>query len=127
YGSVNQSLNIRPQKVGNVDAQTFVNKMGAGHDIKAGFGYRTTTAIAGTIWPGNMILANERAGNLQAQLFRQGYGGNKANYLNFYVGDTMTKNRATIDVGVRFDRQDGEALPSDTLANAAFPNVLPGI
>jgi Carboxypeptidase regulatory-like domain/TonB-dependent Receptor Plug Domain len=127
YGSVNQSLNVRPQQVANVDAQTFMNAMGAGHDLKAGFGYRTTDAVSGTLWPGNMILANERAGNLQAQLFRQGYGGNRANYLNFYVGDTITKNRYTIDLGVRFDRQDGEALPSETQANAAFPSVLPGV
>ena len=127
YGSVSQSLNVRPQKVANIDAQSFKNAMGAGHDLKVGLGWRTTEAISGTMWPGNMILANERAGNLQAQLFRQGYGGNKTNYLNVYVGDTITKSRATIDLGVRFDRQDGEALPSDTLANKAFPDVLPGI
>jgi len=36
-------------------------------------------------------------------------------------------NRVTVDVGVRFDRQDGEALPSETLANPAFPSVVPGI
>ena len=33
----------------------------------------------------------------------------------------------TIDLGVRFDRQDGEALPSETIANKAFPNVVPGL
>ena len=33
----------------------------------------------------------------------------------------------TLDLGLRYDRQGGEALPSTTLANAAFPNVVPGI
>ncbi len=127
YGSVSQGLNVRPQKVVNVNAQSFTSRMGASHDIKFGVGYRTTDAIAGTIWPGNGILANERAGNLQAQVFREGRGGNRANYLNFYVGDTIAKNRMTIDLGLRFDRQDGEALPSDTQANPAFPSVVPGI
>ncbi|MEO8680421.1 MAG: hypothetical protein ABI665_15320, partial [Vicinamibacterales bacterium] len=127
YGSVSQSLNVRPQKMANVDLQSFVNRMGAGHDLKVGFGWRTTDAVSGTMWPGNMILANERAGNLQAQLFRQGYGGNRANYVNFYVGDTITRNRMTVDLGVRYDRQNGEALPSETAANAAFPTILPGI
>jgi hypothetical protein len=127
YGSVSQSLNVRPQQVFNVNAQSFMTKMGASHDVKFGVGYRTTKAIAGTLWPGNGILANERANNLQAQVFREGRGGNQANYLNFYVGDTIAKNRVTIDVGLRFDRQDGEALPSETLANPAFPAVVPGI
>lgn len=127
YGSVSQSLNVRPQKVFNVNAQSFQNRMGASHDIKFGVGYRTTEAVSGTLWPGNGILANERAGNLQAQVFREGRGGNKANYLNFYAGDTIAMKKVTVDVGVRFDRQDGEALPSNTRANPAFPAVVPGI
>jgi hypothetical protein len=127
YGSVSQGLNVRPQKVVNVNAQSFTNRLGGSHDIKFGLGYRTTDAVSGTLWPGNGILANERAGNLQAQVFRQGMGGNRANYLNFYVGDTIAMNRVTIDLGLRFDRQDGEALPSETLANPAFPAVVPGI
>lgn len=128
YGSVSQSLNVRPQKVVSVNAQSFVQRWGGSHDIKFGAGYRTTDAIAGTLWPGNGILANERAGNLQAQVFREGRGGNRANYLNFYVGDTIAmSNRITVDLGLRFDRQDGEALPSETQANPAFPSVVPGI
>jgi hypothetical protein len=127
YGSVSQSLNVRPQQVVNVNAQSFMNRMGASHDVKFGVGYRTTDAVSGTLWPGNGILANERAGNLQAQVFRQGFGGNRANYLNFYAGDTVSLNRVTIDLGLRFDRQNGEALPSNTEANPAFPTVVPGI
>jgi len=100
---------------------------GTSHDVKFGVGYRTTDAVAGTLWPGNGILANERLNNLQAQVFREGRGGNRANYLNFYVGDTIAMNRVTLDLGVRFDRQDGEALPSETLANPAFPALVPGI
>ena len=127
YGSVNQSINIRPQHVATIDAQSFLNGFGGAHDLKYGFGYRRVEAISGTLWPGNMILANERAGNLQARVFRQGYGGNRANYLNFYVGDTISHDRLTVDVGLRYDRQDGEALPSTTLPNTAFPDLIPGV
>src|SRR6187551_2807912 len=127
YGSVSQGLNVRPQKVVNVNAQSFLTGKGGSHDIKFGVGYRTTDAVSGTLWPGNGILANERAGNLQAQVFRQGMGGNRANYLNFYIGDTIAMNRVTVVLGLRFDRQDGEALPSNTQSNPAFPNVVPGV
>lgn len=127
YGSISQGNNVRPQKVVNVNAQSFVTGMGGAHDLKFGVGYRTTDAISTTIWPGNGILANARAGNFQAQVFREGSGGNRANYLNFYAGDTISLDRVTIDLGLRFDRQDGEALPSETAANPAFPAVVPGI
>lgn len=126
-GSVNRSTNVRPQKVVNVNAQSFVSRWGGSHDLKFGVGWRTTDAISGTEWPGNGILALERAGNLTAQVFREGFGGNRANYLNVYVGDTVAFNRVTVDLGIRFDRQDGEALPSETDPNPAFPSVIPGI
>ena len=128
FGSVNQSLNVRPQKVANVDVNNFVTAMGATHNLKYGFGFRTVDAVSGTLWPGNGILALERsATDLQAQVFRQGFGGNRADYLDFYVGDSIARNRLTLDLGVRYDQQWGKALPSQTLANAAFPNTVPGL
>jgi hypothetical protein len=39
----------------------------------------------------------------------------------------MSWSRTTLDVGVRYDRQGGAALPGTTAANPAFPNLLPGI
>ena len=36
YGSVNQSLNVRPQHTANVDAQPFLNGFGGSHDVKYG-------------------------------------------------------------------------------------------
>ena len=127
YGSVNQSINIRPQHTATVDVQSFFNGFGGSHDLKYGIGWRRVEAASGTLWPGNMILAIERANNLQAQVFRQGYGGNRAQYVDFYVGDTLSRNRWTLDLGLRFDRQNGEALPSETLPSAAFPTVVPGV
>ncbi|MBI4486343.1 MAG: hypothetical protein HY655_10060 [Acidobacteria bacterium] len=112
----------------NIDGNSFLSRMGASHDLQYGFGFRTVDAFTGTLWPGNMILAIEQGvGDLRAQVFRQGYGGNRANYLDFYVGDSIAKDSMTIDLGVRYDRQWGKALPSSTRANAAFPTVVPGI
>ncbi len=129
FGSTRQSLNFRPQQVVNIDANSFLNAAGSSHDVKYGFSFRTTDVITGTLYPGNQILAIRRtATELQAQVFRQGYGGNRANYLNFYVGDTISmKNNLTIDAGVRYDHQWGKALPSNTLPNGAFPTLVPGI
>jgi Carboxypeptidase regulatory-like domain/TonB-dependent Receptor Plug Domain len=129
FGSTRQSLNLRPQQVVNIDANSFLHAGGSSHDLKYGFGFRTTDIITGTLYPGDGILALENtATDLRAQVFRQGYGGNRANYLDFYVGDVIAmKNNLTIDVGLRFDHQGGEALPSTTAANPAFPTLVPGI
>src|SRR4030095_3471907 len=100
FGSVNQSLNVRPQKVANVDVNNFISAMGNSHDAKYGFGFRTVDAVSGTLWPGNGILAIENSPtDLRAQVFRQGYGGNRANYYDFHIGDTIAKGRATINLG----------------------------
>ncbi len=118
FGSVNQSLNIRPQKTVNVDVTKFLNVLGGTHDLAFGGGFRTVDATSGTLWPGNGILALENsATDLRAQVFRQGLGRDRASYLDFYVGDTFSVSRMTVDVGVRYDRQWGEALPSQTEAN----------
>jgi hypothetical protein len=128
FGSINQSLNVRPQKTVNIDANSFLATAWASHDLKYGFGWRTVDAISGTLYPGNMILAIENSpSDLQARVYRQGSGGNRARYVDFYVGDSLTHKRVTVDLGVRYDRQWGQALPSNTRANAAFPNVVPGI
>jgi len=128
YGSVSQGLNVRPQKVANVDVNNFVSAMGSSHDLKYGFGFRTVDAVSGTLWPGNGILAIENSPtDLRAQVFRQGYGGNRADYLSFYAGDTIQHAALTVDVGVRFDRQWGKALASDIAPNPAFPNAVPGV
>jgi hypothetical protein len=128
FGSVNQSLNVRPQKVANVDVNNFISAMGSSHDLKYGFGFRTVDAVSGTLWPGNGILAIENSPtDLRAQVFRQGYGGNRVDYLNFYAGDTIQRGALTVDVGVRFDRQWGRALASDIAPSPAFPNVVPGV
>jgi hypothetical protein len=128
YGSTSQSLNLRPQMSATFDLNSFLTALGAGHDVKYGFQYRRVNATTGTLWPGNGILALKNSPTaLFAELFRQGSGTNRASYMNFYVGDTISMNRMTFDVGVRYDRQWGEALPSMTLANPAYPDLLPGV
>jgi hypothetical protein len=128
FGSINQSLNIRPQKTMTVDADSFFSGMGGSHDLKYGWGFRTTDVISGSLYPGNGILAIENSPtDKRAQVFRQGYGGNRANYLDFYAGDTITHNRLTVAAGIRYDRQWGKARPSTTKGNPAFSNLVPGL
>jgi hypothetical protein len=128
FGSTSQSLNTRPQMVVNVDVHSFMSTLGALSDVKYGFGWRRVDATTGTLWPGDGILALQQSQTaLFGEVFRQGLGTNRAHYLNLYVGDSIARGRTTIDVGVRYDRQGGSALPSVTQDNPSFPTLVPGL
>jgi len=128
YGSTQRSLSTRPQHTATVDANSFFEGLGGSHQLKYGVGYRTVDAGTEALWPGNGILAiAQSTTDLRAQVFREGNGSNRADYLDFYAGDTITKGRATIDLGVRYDRQWGFADASTSQPNQAFPTLLPGI
>lgn len=128
YGSTVQSENIRPQTTVNLDANSFMTWKGSSHDFKFGFGWCRVNATTRTLWPGNGILALRQTATASfAQLFREGSGTNRTTYTDFYVGDTISLNRVTIDLGVRYDQQGGAALASETAANPAFPALVPGL
>jgi len=128
YGSFQQQLNERPQQTVSGSAHAFVNAAGMSHDIQVGSGFRTTDAWTLNEWPGNGILGIENSpADFRAQVFRQGNGGNRANYFDIHAGDTISKGRATINVGLRYDRQSGEAMASTIAGNKAFPNLVPGL
>jgi hypothetical protein len=128
FGSFQDSISQRPQQTASVSAHSFVKAMGVVHDLELGTGFRTTDSTMVSEWPGNGILAIENSPtDLRAQVFRQGNGANRANYYDFHIGDTIQKGRATINVGLRYDRQWGSALPSDIAGNKAFPTLVPGL
>lgn len=128
YGSTNGNYFTRPQHTVNIDNNYFVSRGNATHDFKFGFGWRRTDISSRTEYPGNGIVAYENsATNFRARVYRQGAGTNRAEYVNFYLGDTIAMGRLTLDLGVRYDRQWGSALPSNTQSNPAFPNLVPGI
>src|SRR3954463_5727406 len=128
YGSTVQSSNVRPQMTVNVNLNSFFNALGAAHDVKYGAGWRRINATTATLWPGNGILGVvQTPTTVIAQVFREGSGTNRTQDVNAYVGDTSSKGRATIALGVRYDHQGGQALPSVTTANPAFPALVPGL
>lgn len=128
FGSTSQSLYHRPQHSVSADANYFAELAGAGHEIKFGGMWRRSDALADTVWPGNMMLALQNSTtDTRARIYREGFGDNRVQFVNFYAGDTITRGAVTVDLGVRFDRQWGSALPSQAVGNTAFPNLVPGI
>ena len=128
FGTTRALRFLRPQHALNFDANHFRTAWGGSHDFKFGLGWRRHDATSQTIWPGNMIQAQDNSlTDRVARIYRDGDGTNRTEYLSLYVGDTFSRGRLTLDLGLRFDRQTGSALPSTTQSNAAFPDLVPGI
>ena len=128
FGSTNASYFTRPQHTVNVDSNYFKSFGDQTHEFKFGGAWRRTDIYARTIYPGNGAVAYENsATDFRARLYREGAGTNRASYVDFYFGDTISMNRLTLDLGLRYDRQWGSALPSTTASNTGFSSLVPGI
>lgn len=127
FGSTNNNVFLRPQWLFNADGNHFANIGGGSHDFKYGVHWRRTQAYSQNLWPGNMIVGYDNSDGQRARVYREGAGTNRTEAWSMYVGDTMSFKRLTMDLGARYDRQAGKALPSQTMSNAAFPNLVPGI
>ena len=128
FGSTSGNFFQRPQHTVNVDGNHFRTFGKASHDVKFGMGWRRTDIYSQTLYPGNGVVAYENSlTDFRARVYREGSGTNRASYVNFYLGDSIAMGRLTLDLGVRYDRQWGEALAANNKPNSAFSNQVPGI
>lgn len=116
----------KPWHVVNLDGNYFKSAMGGQHEFKFGFAYRKDPARTTTTFSGNQVLAvRQNAEDAYAQITRQRNVRFTEDIWSGYVGDSFTKGRATISVGVRYDRQHAFNEPSTATANPLFPDLLP--
>jgi Carboxypeptidase regulatory-like domain len=127
-GSYQTYQAIRPQKTLNLDGNYFFGGMGGNNELKFGFGFRNTTTHSASHFNGNQLAGIINGPDDKvAYVWRDGvtdYGGK---YWSGYVGDVFSKNRFTLNVGARFDRQSARNFASEAPANASFPNVVPAV
>jgi hypothetical protein len=128
FGTTRQSLFARPQHTVNADMSYFRSGMGGEHEFKFGGGWRRSDAFSQTIWPGNGIRALENSTtDFRGRVYRPSGGTDRILLFHVYAGDTISAGRMTLDLGVRYDRQWGRALPADIPGNPALPNLVPGV
>jgi len=123
-GSYYRVDNTRPAHTANVDANYFKAGTGGGHEFKFGFGYRKFNITSTTHWGGNQLFSYLSGGTGYAHVARDAKNATQADYWSGYAGDTFTKGRMTLNLGVRWDKQTSKNLPSQVPANASFPNIL---
>jgi hypothetical protein len=116
------------QRQAGVTASAFFDTGDLRHELKFGFGYRQAHWNSATVWPADQLVAYATFEPIpQAAITRAANKRLLLHYYDTYLGDTIAAGNLTINVGLRFDYQQGTNLPSSVPANPTFPEVLPAV
>jgi len=128
YGSWNTYTSRKPWHVVDVNGSSFKTATGGSHEFKFGFGYRRNPNNSTTRWSGSEVVGHI---NPSGDNYALAYRARVVNFIgqnyDAYVGDTFSKGRATVNGGVRWDRQTAANQPSTAPANTMFPDLLPSL
>jgi hypothetical protein len=120
HGSFYNYVTDRPQDALVVDANYF---KGA-HELKFGFTWRKTSVHSTSQWPGPANgtpywptfwdPSYNSTGIMYVQPTAESASDGQSKYYSWYVGDTITLKRATVNLGLRYDRQIASVLPTNS-------------
>ena len=126
--SYQASIFLRPTNSFDVTSSYFLpGTIGGDHAFK--FGYRWRSAHSTSInHRGGFIDARYTQGvPNSADIWRDQYSESHLDTHALYVQDTYTRNRLTVNLGFRVDRQDDEAVAGRVPENPFFPTLMPAI
>ncbi len=112
------------------DASYFFNTGAASHELKFGGSFREQENNSGTVWPrGKKVIAGETLGLDpgidQVIFYRNRKNVIRSDYAAGWVQDTITRDRWTINAGVRYDRQYMKNLAAFDPGNSQAGDFLP--
>lgn len=117
-----------------LDANYFFNAVGSDHQLKFGGGFREQDNVSGTVWPGGKIIWAGNLFGLDEGMAAVGFQRVRevaivSSYTSLWVQDTITRDRWTINAGLRYDLQELEngasAAPGNPEAPPAFEGAEP--
>ncbi len=126
-GTADARLFERPQKALSLDASRFATAFGGDHEFKFGLGWRSADSLSERVNPGNKAQARFNATSTRARFYRDSSSLARNRYVNFYLADTFTKDRLTLNLGLRYDHQTAQKLPGQIPGNPLIPDRLPSL
>jgi hypothetical protein len=119
----------RPQHQLLGSVNYFFNTGQLGHEIKGGGSYRNTAIGSVGIWPGGGLVGFQKGSGVCAvdcvEITRQSNSRTEVTYYAAYLSDTITADRLTVSLGLRYDDQKGSVQASSVPGNPLFPTILP--
>lgn len=134
HNSFSSAVFKRPQHQILGSLNYFFSTGSLGHEIKFGASYRDAPVANSTAWPGDgIIFFQKNSGSCPTQpvaidcaaITRPSNRRVDVKYYYGYLSDTITADRLTLSLGLRYDYQTGDVQTSFSPANPAFPNILP--
>ena len=126
--SYQQSIFMRPTNSFDVGSNYFLpGVFGGDHAFKIGYRWRSAHSTSLNHRGGNVIARYNRGVPDAADIYRDGNAVSHLNTNAFYAQDTFTRNRLTLNLGFRVDRQDDASVAANVPANPLFPQLMPAI
>ena len=114
----------RPQDNVSLDGNMFKGR----HDLKFGFGWRKSGVTSESGWPGGGVRTfHDGYPDMTAQVVRDWAADSEGKYWSAYAGDTISFDRLTLNLGVRWDRSSSSVLAASVPASAVLPDLMPAL
>jgi hypothetical protein len=113
----------RPYDEFKADTSYFFNSGNLSHEVKVGGRLRQFEQNSDFSWGPRDTFADESENQI---IYHRGSTGvANADYFSLWAQDTMSLGKATINVGLRYDQQDGSTEPFNRPAHPTRPDIFP--
>jgi hypothetical protein len=124
HGSYLRYATERPQDNLAVEGNVFRGN----HELKVGFGWRQAAVTSESGWPGVGIQTRHATyPSMTAVVIRDWASASDGQYWNAYIGDTISLDRLTVNVGLRWDRSISSVAAASVPGNTVLPDLLPAL
>jgi hypothetical protein len=125
----------RPQDQYKLDASNFFNTGSLSHELKFGAGYRNAEVRSLSRWGGQGYVLNGTAffgipASLGVNILvgaRDSGLAVEQEYTSVYAQDTLTVGNLTVNLGLRWDKQEATNLAASVPGNPTFGTFLPAV
>jgi hypothetical protein len=126
--SYQASIFMRPTNSFDVTSNYFLpGALGGDHALKFGYRWRSAHSTSLNHRGGFIIARYSRGVPDSADIYRDGNAVSHLDTHALYFQDTFTRERLTLNLGFRVDRQDDASVAAEVPANPVFPDLMPAV
>lgn len=118
---------VDDQRQSGLNASAFFDTGELRHETRFGFGYKHVRFESGLRWPSDQLVGYFIPFHHEADVTRPQNVKTELNVYGGFLADTIQAGNLTVNIGARFDYQQGRNLPSTVSANPVFPEILPAV
>lgn len=127
-GSTRYMKEDRPSHSAELDGNYFVgNFLGGHHEFQFGVEYRLTPAESYRAYPQDVFKYFWNGEAYMARVSRESNRKSQSDRISFYINDSYSRGRLTLNLGFRFDREKSVVNEATVKASQMAPEILPGL